>query len=96
MKIRSQSLSEFWGRDMYIGANVLLPAGYHDEPGRSYPVLYLTGHFPGRGAPFGYTEEEEGERGRNAGFSEFWRSPETPKMILVSVRDANPFYDTGH
>ena len=96
VKIRSQALSDFWGRDMYIGANVLLPAGYWNEPDRSYPVLYLTGHFPGRGAPFGYSEGEEGERGRNAGFSEFWRSPDSPKMILVTVRDANPYYDTGH
>jgi len=96
VKIRIEALSSFWGRDMYIGANVLLPSGYAENPERAYPVLYLTGHFPGRSAPFGYTEEGEEERGRNAGFSEVWRSPESPKMILVTVRDANPFYDTGH
>jgi len=28
VKIRSDLLSEFWGRDMYVGANVLLPRGY--------------------------------------------------------------------
>ena len=27
-KIKSEKLSQFWGRDMYIGANILLPAGY--------------------------------------------------------------------
>jgi len=96
VKIRSDAVSEFWGRDMYVGANVLLPADYRENPERRYPVLFLTGHFPGRGAPFGYTEEEEAQRGRNEGFSEFWRSPESPRMILVSVRDANPYYDTGH
>jgi hypothetical protein len=96
VKIRSESLSEFWGRDMYIGANVLLPSDYSESGDRHYPVLYLTGHFPGRGAPFGYSEEGEVERGRNEGFSDFWRSPDSPKLILVSVRDANPFYDTGH
>ncbi len=95
VKIRSQALSEFWGHDMYIGANVLLPSDYGANTDRQYPVLYQTGHFP-RGAPNGYSEEEGGGRGRSAGFSEFWRSPESPKMILVSVRDANPFYDTGH
>ncbi len=95
-KIRSQVLSEFWGQDMYIGANVLLPSDYASNPQRRYPVLYLTGHFPGRSAPFGYTDNPEEERGRNAGFSEFWRSDESPKMILVTVRDANPYYDTGH
>jgi hypothetical protein len=96
MKIRSPALSEFWGRDMYIGANVLLPSDYWANPDRNYPVLYLTGHFPGRRAPFGYSDEPGGGRGRSEGFSEFWRSPESPKFILITVRDANPFYDTGH
>ncbi len=100
-KIRSQVLSEFWGRDMYIGANILLPSDYHENPDKRYPVLYLTGHFPGDRAPFGYTDAEPGEdagrgRGRYAGFSEFWRSNQSPDLILVSVRDANPYYDTGH
>ena len=96
VKIRSQALSEFWGRDMYIGANVLLPADYWTSPDRRYPVLYLTGHFPGRSAPFGYSEEPGSGRARNQGFAEFWKAPESPKMVLVTVRDANPYYDTGH
>jgi len=96
VKIRSDALSEFWGQDMYVGANVLLPSDYWTNQGRRYPVLYLTGHFPGRGAPFGYSDDPGTGRGRNAGFSEFWRSPESPMVILVTVRDANPFYDTGH
>ena len=95
-KIRSEALSEFWGQDMYIGANVLLPSDYWTNADRHYPVLYLTGHFPGGRAPYGYSDEPGEARGRNAGFSEFWNSPESPKVILVSVRDANPFYDTGH
>jgi len=96
VKIKSEALSEFWGRDMYIGANVLLPPDYGSNPDREYPVLYLTGHFPGRGAPNGYSDEPGDTRARNQGFSEFWRSPQSPKMILISVRDANPYYDTGH
>jgi hypothetical protein len=97
-KIRSEALSEFWGRDMYIGANVLLPAGYADEPDRSYPVLFLMGHFPGTRAPFSYSDEpsEAGGSGRGAGFSDFWRSADSPDMVVVTIRDANPFYDTGH
>lgn len=96
VKIRSEVLSEFWGQDMYIGANVLLPTGYAENPNRRYPVLYLTGHFPGERAPNGYSDEPVETRSRNQGFSEFWRSPDSPKMILISVRDANPYYDTGH
>ena len=96
VKIRSEALSTFWGRDMYIGANVLLPTDSKKNPNRRYPVLYLTGHFPGDRTPYGYSDEPQEDRQRYAGFSEFWRSQNSPKMILVSVRDANPYYDTGH
>ena len=96
VKIRSEALSEFWGQDMYIGANILLPSDYWTSPDRQYPVLYLTGHFPGGRAPNGYGAGEGARRGRNDGFTEFWDSADSPKMILISVRDANPFYDTGH
>jgi hypothetical protein len=40
LKIRSALLSRFWGKDVYIGANILLPAGY-DDPANSqvrYPM----------------------------------------------------------
>ena len=47
VKIRSEKLSEFWGRDMYIGANVLLPPGYDEHPDARYPVLYMQGPFVG-------------------------------------------------
>jgi hypothetical protein len=96
VKIRSESVSRFWGQDMYVGANILLPPDYWTSSDRKYPVLYLQGHFPGRSAPFGYSDDDSGGRGRSAGFSEFWRSSGSPKLILVSFRDANPFYDTSH
>jgi hypothetical protein len=89
VKIRSDLVSEFWGRDMYIGANVLLPSDYWSSPDRTYPVVYYQGHFPGGRAPSGYGS-------RRAEFSEFWDAPDSPKMILVSFRDANPFYDTSY
>jgi Putative esterase len=94
VKIRSELLSEFWGRDMYIGANVLLPQGY-EASGHSYPALYLQGHFPGRRAPFGFVEGGAG-RGRSEGFSDFWASGDAPGMIAVTFRDANPYYDTSY
>jgi hypothetical protein len=94
VKIRSALVSEFWGRDMYIGANVLLPRGWEDEPEARYPVVYLEGHFPGRAAPFGFGRT--GGRAREAGFTEFWLSDGAPRVIVVSIRDANPYYDTSY
>lgn len=46
IKIKSELLSKFWGRDMYIGAHVLIPQGWNDHPGVKYPLAIFHGHFP--------------------------------------------------
>ena len=46
VKIRSEKLSEFWGRDMYLGAHVLLPKGFEEHPDAKYPLMIFHGHFP--------------------------------------------------
>ncbi|HEX6537029.1 MAG TPA: alpha/beta hydrolase-fold protein [Gemmatimonadaceae bacterium] len=45
VRIRSELLSAFWGRDVEIGAIVLLPAGWDTHPNARYPVAYWQGHF---------------------------------------------------
>jgi hypothetical protein len=45
VKIRSERLSKFWGRDMYLGANVLLPWGWEEHPNARYPLAVFHGHF---------------------------------------------------
>lgn len=44
--IRSDRLSKFWGRPMYLGAYVLLPAGFATHPAARYPLMVFHGHFP--------------------------------------------------
>jgi hypothetical protein len=46
VRIRSELLSEFWGTDVYLGAWVLLPAGFDDHPEARYPLAIFHGHFP--------------------------------------------------
>ena len=46
IRIQSKLLTEFWGRPMYIGANILLPAGFDEHPNVKYPVAIFHGHFP--------------------------------------------------
>ena len=46
IRIRSEKLSKFWGRDMYLGANVLLPEGFDAHPNARYPLVINHGHFP--------------------------------------------------
>jgi hypothetical protein len=44
--IKSELLSKFWGRPMYIGAHILVPAGFDDHPNAHYPLMVFHGHFP--------------------------------------------------
>jgi hypothetical protein len=46
IRIRSELLSKFWGRDVYLGAHVLLPKGFDSHPNVHYPVMIFHGHFP--------------------------------------------------
>ncbi|MEB8344916.1 alpha/beta hydrolase-fold protein [Flavobacteriaceae bacterium KMM 6898] len=46
IKIKSEKLSKFWGRDMYLGAHVLLPKGFEEHPEAKYPLMIFHGHFP--------------------------------------------------
>ncbi len=46
VKMKSDLLSEFWGRDIYLGAHVLLPKGFEEHPEAKYPLMVFQGHFP--------------------------------------------------
>ena len=46
IKIKSEMLSEFWGRDMYLQANVLVPHGFDKKSKTRYPLMIFHGHFP--------------------------------------------------
>ncbi len=46
IKMKSKKLSDFWGRDMYLGAHVLLPKGFEEHPEAKYPLMIFHGHFP--------------------------------------------------
>jgi hypothetical protein len=46
IRIRSALLSTYWGKDVYLGAHVLLPAGFAEHPNARYPLMVFHGHFP--------------------------------------------------
>ncbi|MXO64955.1 hypothetical protein [Altericroceibacterium endophyticum] len=46
IKIKSEKLSKFWGRDIYLRAHVLVPEGFDDHPEAHYPLMIFHGHFP--------------------------------------------------
>jgi hypothetical protein len=91
VKIKSEVLSKFWGRDMYVAATVLLPWDYDDPANadKRYPVVYSQGHYSTRN-PFGFSETA------TTGLSGWWRDPANPKFIGVQFRTENPFYDDSY
>jgi hypothetical protein len=67
VKIRSKLLSDFWGRDMYLGAHVLLPEGWAEHPDVKYPLAIFHGHFP---ADFGGWHTEPADTSEPCVYSE--------------------------
>ncbi|EFQ86847.1 hypothetical protein CFE70_001722 [Pyrenophora teres f. teres 0-1] len=97
VKIRSKKLSKFWGRDMFVGANIVLPAGYNNQT--RYPVIYHQNHWAGSDGAYGY--------GTNEKFTVAWDAGEipatnrtaarpAPKFIMVSFRHESPYYDDSY
>jgi hypothetical protein len=99
IKFQSKLLTDFWGQPMYIGATVLLPKGYEENPDQYYPVNYIQGHFSLR-APYGFSEEEPEEKDRwgrrGYEFYEFWNSDECPRFLAVTFQHPCPYYDDSH
>ncbi len=54
LRIRSERLSAFWGRDIFLGAWVRLPWGFDEHPEARYPLVIAHGHFPAE--PSGFRE----------------------------------------
>ena len=100
IKFQSKILTEFWGQPMYLGATVLLPRGYAENPGKYYPVNYIQGHFS-LAAPNGFTDKDPGgapgSRQRSGyEFGQFWQSDDCPEMILVTFQHPCPYYDDSY
>ncbi|MGH3042660.1 MAG: alpha/beta hydrolase-fold protein, partial [Gaiellaceae bacterium] len=102
VKIKSELLSRFWGRPMYIAASVLLPKGYEEHSQARYPVVYAMSHHhrayslagsqnPNQSLVFGNFNEA----GTNP-FSQWWLAENTPRVIVVRPLSENPFYDTSY
>jgi enterochelin esterase-like enzyme len=107
VRLKSQLLSEFWGRPMYLGAVVLLPDRFEEHPEARYPVLYWQDHFAPsfEGGNGGFRErppepELTGRERLNAEYAHRfyldWTSARVPRMLIVSIQHANPYYDDSY
>ena len=113
VKMQSKLLSDFWGRPMYLGANILLPEGFDSHQNARYPLVIFHGHFP---ADFGGFREqppdpnlkpEYSERFKLEGYNKIvqeqaykfyqeWSGPNFPRMIIMEIQHANPYYDDSY
>ncbi len=103
MRLRSEKLSAFWGRDVVLGAWILLPDGFDAHPDAHYPVVVYQDHFyPGfRPVPFMTAPPDPKSpnfRREQAGYRLFqdWTSGRLPRVILIYVQNANPYYDDSY
>jgi hypothetical protein len=46
IRIRSELLSKFWGRDVFLGAHVLVPKDFDKHPEAHFPLMVFHGHYP--------------------------------------------------
>lgn len=102
MRFKSEKLSKFWGRDMYLGAWVLLPAGYDEHPDAHYPLVVYQDHFHAGSIAFNSKPMASG-RGRRGGGADRgyvlyqdWTNGTMPHVILLYVQNANPYYDDSY
>lgn len=114
IKIQSKRLTEFWGRPMFLGANVLIPAGFDQHPEARYPLCIFHGHFPDDFSGFSETLPPANmdttdyiERFHIYGYKKMvaqeaydfyqkWISKDFPRMIIVEIQHANPYYDDSY
>jgi len=102
--MRSEKLSKFWGRDMYLNAWVLLPPGFDEHKDAHYPTVIYQDHFsPTFGIAFRTTPPTADMKGRERGraqqgyqFYEDWTNGRMPHMLVVSIQNANPYYDDSY
>ena len=110
LRMTSTLASAFWNHPMPLGAVVLLPKGYAENPGRRYPVVYTVGHYSERPS-FGFTfdgcETTESAEARAARvsrsarepgceFQQAWTSGAVPEFIAVFIQHTTPFYDDSY
>jgi hypothetical protein len=100
MRFRSDALSKFWGRDTYLGAWVLLPDGFDEHPDAHYPLVVWQDHYSAAMRPgFSATPPSGPEAARAiAGYRFFqdWTQGRVPRVILLFVQNANPYYDDSY
>lgn len=106
VRIRSELLSSFWGRPMFLGAVLLLPDGWEEHPQARYPLIVAQDHFR-RGLPgiLAFRSEPPGAELKGAerehaesAYKLFqdWTAGRMPRVIVLTIQHANPYFDDSY
>jgi hypothetical protein len=87
VKIKSELLSKFHGRPMYLRAGVILPRDFDKDKERTYPLWVRIGGYGSRYTKVGSLMEKE------ASFRKLWLGDKTPRMIFMHLDGAGPWGD---
>jgi hypothetical protein len=87
LKFRSEKLSRFHGRPIFLRAGVILPRDYHRLPDKRYPLRVVIGGYGSR-----YTEVL-GMMQPGAEFREAWDDRGVPGFIVLHLDGAGPLGD---
>ena len=103
VQIRSDKLTAFWGRPIYVNATVLLPKGYAEHPDVRYPGVYTLGH----NVPFSFSTDSTRARGSGTlnpvtgletGFDFYraWSADGFPRVIAISFEQQTPYFPDSY
>jgi Putative esterase len=113
LRIRSEVLTKFWGRPMFLSAVVLVPEGFDEHPNARFPLIIFHDHFVSGFEDFRTTPPDPdlqptySERFHLAGYNRIqqqeaykfyqqWVAPDFPRVLIVKIQHANPFYDDSY
>jgi hypothetical protein len=87
LKLRSEVLSQFHGRPIYLRAGLILPRDFTTEKDRRYPLRV---HIGGYGSRFTGVGDMMNAL---SGFRKVWLADDTPRMLFLHLDGAGPFGD---
>ncbi len=87
VKFKSDTLSNWWNRPMYLKASILLPNNYDKNSNKAYAIRYNIAGYGGR-----FTRINRAAK--NVEFMEWWRSDDAPQVINVFLDGDGPFGDS--
>jgi hypothetical protein len=102
LRLKSQLLTTFWGQPMYLGAIVVLPEGWQGHPQAHYPLLVNEDHFrhdytfPTQPPPANLQGAARVRAQAQYQFFQDWSTGKLPRMILLIIQHANPYYDDSY